>query len=172
MQNKEKDSKMDQTIGTCEHTVSKGESWGNICDSEVRELAGNDVKRIMKKRKTIASIDRYTKCYATEREREYNLTLSLAYFTGEWNISEDGKIDIVPDMEWFDSESDHRAYALMKSKRNPSHERYTPFRCTECKKAWSNIYNSRSYAGSTYEYLYGVFSNMHLKKKVCPNCNG
>ena len=79
MQNKEKDSKMDKTIGTCEHTISKGESWGNICDSEVRELAGNDVKRKMKKRETIASIDRYTKCYATEREREYNLTLSLAY---------------------------------------------------------------------------------------------
>jgi hypothetical protein len=160
---------MDKTIKASGHTTSKGKSRKHIRDTEIRRLAEHNFKKIDRPSNGYGAWGRdekYVNGYAKEYRKDLNQSMSMAYFAGEFKISKGGKIEIIPDMEWLDTDWLLRSERSRKGLRLANKQAYAPFRCTECKKAWAKEYGS----SRDYGYLGSLFNGMLLIKKICPRC--
>ena len=176
MQDKRKDSKMDKTIKVCGHTDSEGTLRRGVRNPEVRKLAKDHFKKIKRPSNGHGAYDlndKYVKSRAKECERDMNRSMSMTYFAGELKSSKDGKVTIVPDLEWLDPDWLQKSERQTKSAKYARNPAYDPFRCTSCRKAWSSVvpYNCRnSDYRDRYEYLGSVFKRIPLEEKICPLC--
>tara|TARA_R100000664_G_scaffold32682_1_gene47999 strand:- start:1217 stop:1675 length:459 start_codon:yes stop_codon:yes gene_type:complete len=149
---------MDKTrVGESRHTVSKRGQGENLRNLDVREFV------------TFSQDKSQARLIAAEKLK----ALSVAYFFGDWNFTDSGKINIKPDKDWIMTTDMLLSENISGSRSNKPHQKHEPRYCKDCRKHWvwySSMDSSRS-RRVTQEYLrQSIFGNIPAVKEICGNC--